>query len=96
VVETAGYEAALHCHKATPGGGWVVVAFKRGVCRPGWPRFITPGWWRLQAMKPRYTATSRRQDGGGLQAGSLQARVAALRNRRVVETAGYEAALHCH
>ena len=47
-------------------------------------------------MKPRYTATSRLQDGGGLQAGSLQARVAALRNRRVVETAGYEAALHCH
>ena len=74
----------------------MVVAFKRGVCRPGWPRFVTAGWWRLQAMKPRYTATSRRQDGGGLQAGSLQARVAALRNRRVVETAGYEAALHCH
>jgi hypothetical protein len=31
-------------------------------------------------MKPRYTATSRLQDGGGLQAGSLQARVAALRS----------------
>ena len=50
-----------------------MVAFKRGVCRPGWPRFVTAGWWRLQAMKPRYTATSRLQDGGGLRAGSLQA-----------------------
>jgi hypothetical protein len=43
VVETAGYEAALHCHESTPAGGWVVVAFERGVCRPGWPRFAPQG-----------------------------------------------------
>jgi hypothetical protein len=58
VVETAGHEAALHCHKSTPGGGGVVVAFKRGVCRPGWPRFVTARWWRLQlgsrAALPRW------------------------------------------